>query len=355
VLLMSGGTTGTPKGVLGRHGSYVMAGLQIRKWNESATGSDDVLLLPLPLFHVYGNVGVQALSIVNGNALALVPNPRDLDDVIATIKRVKPAFFNGVPTLYIALLNHAAVKEGRVDFKSIRTCFSGAAPLLAETKQRFESMTGGRIVEGYGLTESMMALCVNPVKGPNKLGSVGMPLPDVTVRVFDGDEGNRVLAAQEVGEICIAAPQLMEGYWNDDAETAVALRPHTDESGTRVWLHTGDLGYLDDDGYLFIVDRKKDLIKTSGYQVWPREVEEVIASHPAVAEVGAAGVPDPLKGEVVKAWVVRRAGQDTTEDELRSYCRGKLAPYKVPASVEFRQELPKTMVGKVLRRALRES
>jgi long-chain acyl-CoA synthetase len=355
VLLMSGGTTGTPKGVLGRHGSYVMAGLQIRKWNESATGSDDVLLLPLPLFHVYGNVGVQALSIVNGNALALVPNPRDLDDVIATIKRVKPAFFNGVPTLYIALLNHAAVKEGRVDFKSIRTCFSGAAPLLAETKQRFESMTGGRIVEGYGLTESMMALCVNPVKGPNKLGSVGMPLPDVTVRVFDGDEGNRVLAAQEVGEICIAAPQLMEGYWNDDAETAVALRPHTDESGTRVWLHTGDLGYLDDDGYLFIVDRKKDLIKTSGYQVWPREVEEVIASHPAVAEVGAAGVPDPLKGEVVKAWVVRRAGQDTTEDELRTYCRGKLAPYKVPASVEFRQELPKTMVGKVLRRALRES
>ena len=355
VLLMSGGTTGTPKGVLGRHGSYVMAGLQIRKWNESATGSDDVLLLPLPLFHVYGNVGVQALSIVNGNALALVPNPRDLEDVIATIKRVKPTFFNGVPTLYIALLNQAAVKEGRVDFKSIRTCFSGAAPLLAETKQRFESMTGGRIVEGYGLTESMMALCVNPVKGPNKLGSVGMPLPDVTVRIFDGDEGNRVLAAKEVGEICIAAPQLMEGYWKDDAETAVALRPHTDESGTRVWLHTGDLGYLDDDGYLFIVDRKKDLIKTSGYQVWPREVEEVIASHPAVAEVGAAGVPDPLKGEVVKAWVVKRAGQDTTEDELRTYCRGKLAPYKVPARVEFRQELPKTMVGKVLRRALRES
>src|SRR5262245_14623817 len=174
VLLMSGGTTGTPKGVLGRHGSYVMAGLQIAKWNESATGPDDVLLLPLPLFHVYANVGVQALSIVNGNALALVPNPRDLDDVVATIKRVKPTFFNGVPTLYIALLNHPAVRQGNVDFKSIRTCFSGAAPLLADTKQRFESMTGGRIIEGYGLTESMMALCVNPVKGANKLGSVGV-------------------------------------------------------------------------------------------------------------------------------------------------------------------------------------
>jgi len=355
VLLMSGGTTGTPKGVLGRHGAYVMAGLQIKTWNESAGGPDDVLLLPLPLFHVYGNVGVQALSIVNGNALALVPNPRDLDDVVATIKRVKPSFFNGVPTLYIALLNHEAVKAGQVDFKSIRTCFSGAAPLLADTKQRFESMTGGRIIEGYGLTESMMALCVNPVKGANKLGSVGMPLPDVTVRIVDGDEGTRVLPAKEVGEICMAAPQLMDGYWKSEAETAIALRLHTDASGSRVWLHTGDLGYLDDDGYLFIVDRKKDLIKTSGYQVWPREVEEVIASHPAVAEVGAAGVPDPVKGEVVKAWVVKRVGQETTEDELRTYCRGKLAPFKVPAHVEFRAELPKTMVGKVLRRALRDS
>jgi long-chain acyl-CoA synthetase len=355
VLLMSGGTTGSPKGVLGRHGAYVMAGLQIRTWNESAAGPDDVLLLPLPLFHVYGNVGVQALSIVNGNALALVPNPRDLDDVVATITRVKPTFFNGVPTLYIALLNHPAVKAGRVDFKSIRTCFSGAAPLLADTKQRFESMTGGRIIEGYGLTESMMALCVNPVKGANKPGSVGMPLPDVTVRIVDGDEGSRVLPATEVGEVCVAAPQLMEGYWQSPAETAVALRAHGDDSGTRLWLHTGDLGYLDDDGYLFIVDRKKDLIKTSGYQVWPREVEEVIASHPAVAEVGAAGVPDALKGEVVKAWVVKRAGQETTEDELRTYCRGKLAPYKIPAHVEFRAELPKTMVGKVLRRALRDS
>jgi long-chain acyl-CoA synthetase len=355
VLLMSGGTTGSPKGVLGRHGSYVMAGLQIAAWNASTSGPNDVVLLPLPLFHVYGNVGVQALSIVKANALGLIPNPRDLDDVIATIRRVKPTFFNGVPTLYIALLNHSAVRGGKVDFKSIRTCFSGAAPLLADTKQRFESMTGGRIIEGYGLTESMMALCVNPVKGPNKLGSVGMPLPDVSVRIFDGDEGSRVLAANEVGEIALAAPQLMDGYWHQPDETAATLREHRDESGTRRWLHTGDLGYLDDDGYLFIVDRKKDLIKTSGYQVWPREVEEVLATHPAVAEAGAAGVPDALKGEVVKAWVVVRAGQSTTEEELRTFCRAKLAPYKVPAHVEFRNELPKTMVGKVLRRALRES
>ena len=187
---MSGGTTGTPKGVLGTHGAYVMAGLQIQAWIQSVLGDgDSVILLPLPLFHVYANVGVQALALVTGNPIALVPNPRDLPDLLATIRRVKPAFFNGVPTLYVALLNHPDVQRGKVDFKSIKICFSGAAALMADTKQRFESMTGGRIVEGYSLTEAMMALCVNPVKGPNKLGSVGMPLPDVHVAIFDGDEG----------------------------------------------------------------------------------------------------------------------------------------------------------------------
>nr|ABV58976.1 putative fatty acid-CoA ligase [uncultured Acidobacteria bacterium cosmid p2H8] len=355
VLLMSGGTTGTPKGVVGTHGGYVMAGLQIRKWNEAALrGADDVILLPLPMFHVYGNVGVQALSLISGCAIALVPNPRDLADLVATIRRVKPTFFNGVPTLYIALLNHPDVRNGKVDFKSIRICFSGAAPLLAETKARFEGITGGRIVEGYSLTEAMMALCVNPVQGPNKLGSVGMPLPDVTVTIFDGDEGTRELAIGEVGEIAISAPQLMLGYWNRDEESANVLRDHVVNGTTRRYLHTGDLGYLDADGYLFIVDRKKDLIKTSGNQVWPREIEEVIATHPAVAEVGVAGVSDPNKGEAVKAWVVVRAGEAVTEADLRAYCRERLAPYKVPSRVEFRSELPKTMVGKVLRRALRD-
>jgi long-chain acyl-CoA synthetase len=355
VLLMSGGTTGTPKGVVGTHGGYVLAGLQLQKWNESALrGADDVVFLPLPMFHVYGNVGVQALSLIAGCAIALVPNPRDLADLVATIRRTKPTFFNGVPTLYIALLNHPDVNSGKVDFKSIRICFSGAAPLLTETKSRFESITGGRIVEGYSLTEAMMATCANPVKGPNKPGSVGMPLPDVTVRIFDDAEGTRELGTGELGEVAIAAPQLMKGYWNRDEESADVLRDHTIDGGTRRYLHTGDLGYLDADGYLFIVDRKKDLIKTSGNQVWPREIEEVIASHPAVAEVGVAGVADATKGEAVRAWVVLRAGQTATETELRAFCRDKLAPYKVPARVEFRTELPKTMVGKVLRRALRD-
>jgi long-chain acyl-CoA synthetase len=355
ILLMSGGTTGTPKGVLGTHAAYVYAARQITVWNEAASkGSNLVAFLPLPLFHVYANVGVQAHTIVNQGAIALVPNPRDMADVLATVRRVKPTFFSGVPTLYNALLNHPDVRAGKVDFKSIRLCFSGASPLLAETKNRFESVTGGRIIEGYSLTEAMMALCVNPVQGPNKLGSVGMPLPDVDVRVFDDGEGTRVLPANQVGEIAIAAPQLMIGYWNNAGETALALREHTDEIGTRRWLHTGDLGYMDDDGYVFIVDRKKDLIKTSGYQVWPREIEEVIAAHPSVAEVGVAGVPDVGKGEAVKAWVVVRAGESVTEEALRSYCREKLAPYKVPSKIEFRTDLPKTMVGKVLRRALKD-
>ncbi len=356
VLLMSGGTTGSAKGVLGTHGGYVYTGLQIKAWNASALkGSGaDICFCPLPLFHVYANVGLQSLTFVTGSQLALVPNPRDLDDLITTVRRVKPTFFNGVPTLYIALLNHPAVRRGKVDFKSIRLCFSGAAALMADTKQQFEGLTGARIVEGYSLTEAMMALCINPVKGPNKLGSVGMPLPDVSVRIYDADEGVRVLAPGEIGEIAITGPQLMVGYWNRPDETGAVLRDHVDRDGSRRWLHTGDLGYLDEDGYVFIVDRKKDLIKTSGYQVWPREVEEVLASHPAVAEVGVAGVPDAVKGEVVKAWVVVRRGEHTTEADLRAFCRQRLAPYKVPPRIEFRHELPKTLVGKVLRRALRE-
>ncbi len=357
VLLMSGGTTGTPKGALGAHRAYVFTGLQVKAWTESVLGGErDVILAPLPLFHVYANVGIQALALVNGNPVALVPNPRDLADLLATIRRVKPAFFNGVPTMYVALLNHPDVQSGKVDFKSIKICFSGAAALLADTKRRFESLTGGRIVEGYSLTEAMMALCVNPVDGPNKLGSVGMPLPDVHVRIFDAEEGNRPLPASEVGEIALSAPQLMSGFWNRPEETAIVLRDHAETpSLSRVWLHTGDLGYLDEDGYLFIVDRKKDLIKTSGYQVWPREIEEVLASHPAIAEVGVAGVTDPVKGEAVKAWVVLRAGQKATEAELRAFCRERVAPYKVPSRIEFRNDLPKTMVGKILRRALRNN
>jgi long-chain acyl-CoA synthetase len=230
---------------------------------------------------------------------------------------------------------------------SIRLCFSGASALMAETKQQFERVTGARIVEGYSLTEGMMACCVNPVKGTNKLGSIGMPLPDVEVKIVDAETGETELGIGEVGEMILRAPQSMDGYWNNPLETAEALRRRDDGAP---WLHTGDLAYLDAEGFVFLVDRKKDLIKTSGFQVWPREIEEVLSAHPAVLEVGVAGVPDASKGEVAKAWVVLKQGHSATEEELRAYCRERLAPYKVPVGVEFRKELPKTTVGKVLRR-----
>jgi long-chain acyl-CoA synthetase len=351
IMLMSGGTTGTPKAAVGPHRSLVAAGLQLHAWMRPGSRDwDDVIMLPLPLFHVYANVGVQTFAIVGHNPLLLVPNPRDIDDLLAQIRKERPAFLSAVPAMFVALLSRPDVAAGRADFSSIRLCFSGAAPLMAETKRRFETLTGGRIVEGYSLTEAMMATIVNPVKGTNKIGSVGLPTTDVDVRIVDAEEEARELGTGEVGEIIIQAPQLMTAYWRNPEETAMVLRPRAD--GLR-WLHTGDLGYLDADGYLFIVDRKKDLMKPGGFQVWPREVEEVIASHPAVAEVGVAGIPDEAKGESVKAWVVLRPGAAASEEELRAFCREQLAPYKVPRHIEFRADLPKTLTGKVLRRALR--
>ena len=352
VLLSSGGTTGTPKGVMGLHRHYLAAGLQLLEWTKSQRRAwNDVIMLPLPLFHVYGNVGVQPLALLGGNPLSLVPNPRDISDLLKTIAQVKPAFFNGVPTLYTAILNHPDVRAGRIDLRSIKLCFSGSAALMAETKRQFEEKTGARIVEGYSLTEGMMACCINPVAGTNKLGSIGMPLPDVSVRIVDAEHGTRELPAGEVGELVMAAPQRMAGYWNNPLETSEVLR--TDSEGLP-WLHTGDLAYMDEEGYIFLVDRKKDLIKTSGFQVWPREIEEVLTAHPAVLEAGVAGVPDAVKGEVAKAWVVLKSDARADAEELRAYCRERLAPYKVPAQVDFRRELPKTMVGKVLRRMLVE-
>jgi long-chain acyl-CoA synthetase len=352
VILSSGGTTGTPKGVVGLHRHYVAAGRQLHEWTKSALKEwTDTIMLPLPLFHVYANVGVQPLAFVAGTPLSIVPNPRDIGDLLKTIRQVKPAFFNGIPTLYTAILNHPDVRNGKVDLSSIKLCFCGSSALMAETKRRFEDATGARIVEGYSLTEAMMACCVNPVKGRNKIGSIGLPLPDVDVRIVDTEDGERDLPFGEVGELIIRAPQHFEEYWNNPEETAATLRTHGPGGP---WVHSGDLAYMDDEGYLFIVDRKKDMLKTSGYQVWPREIEEVLASHPAVMEVSVAGVPDPLKGEVPKAWVILRPGQSATESELRAHCRERLAPYKVPVHVEFRAELPKTMVGKVLRRLLVE-
>jgi long-chain acyl-CoA synthetase len=220
---------------------------------------------------------------------------------------------------------------------------------MAATKQQFESLTGGRIIEGYSLTEGMMACLVNPMKGNAKIGSIGLPLPDVEARIVETEHGLTDRAPREEGELVLTAPQLMKGYWRNAEESAQSLRRGADG---RVWLHTGDIGYMDEEGYVFLTDRKKDLIKTSGYQVWPREIEEVLSQHAAIAEVGVAGVPDSLRGEAVKAWVVLRAGQQATDEELRKFCREQLAPFKVPQAIEFRTELPKSLVGKILRREL---
>jgi len=352
VILMSGGTTGTPKGVVGTHRGMVTAGLQLQAWLSPAMHEwVDTIMMPLPLFHTYGNTGLQSLALINHNPVSLIPNPRELRDLLQEIKQVRPSFICTVPTLLNGIMNHPTARAGQIDFSSIKLCFSGAAPLMAETRKRFEELTGGVIVEGYSLTEAQMAVVANPVRGQKKTGSIGMPLPDVNVRILDAEDGTTPMPVGEVGEIVIRAPQLMTGYWDRPTETLEMLR--TDDAGDRV-LYTGDLGYMDEDGYIFIVDRKKDLIKTCGFQVWPREIEEVIAAHPAVAEVGVVGLPDKMRGEIPKAFVVLRSDHSVTPSELKAFCRDRLVHYKVPAKYEFVTELPKTQVGKVLRRVLRE-
>ncbi len=345
IMLFSGGTTGTPKAAVGTHEALVVSGVQFHAWFTGMLEDwKDCIMCNMPLFHVYGLAAVLTTGIVAHAPLAVVPNPRDIKDMLATIKKVKPAFLPGVPTLFNALLNHPKVKSGKVSLKCLKLNISGAAPLLKEIKQRFEQATGGRIVEGFGMTETMMGAIVTPIRGLYKPGAVGIPLPDIELRVMDADTGQEELAAGQVGEFIIRAPQLMKGYWEKPTETANTIRDG--------WLYTGDLGYMDEDGYMFIVDRKKDVIKPSGFQVWPREVEEVIATHPAVAEVGVAGVPDAYQGEAVKAWVVLRSGQTVSCDELREYCRQNLIAYKVPKYIQFRDSLPKSTVGKILRREL---
>lgn len=352
ILLPSGGTTGTPKWVIGRHAGLVIAGRQLNVWLSGVLAPwRDTLLVPLPLFHVYGAAGVQSLAFSGGLSLALIANPRDTRGLLATIRRERPSFLCAVPTLLTSLMSHEDAEKTRSAFREIKLCFSGAAPLLAETRKRFEQLTGGVVMEGYSLTEAQMAVIANPALGAKKTGSIGMPLPDVDVRIVDVETGIRPVAAGDQGELLIAAPQLMLGYWERPEETAATLS--RDDSGT-VWLHTGDIGYVDPEGYVFLTDRKKELIKVSGYQVWPREIEEVLATHPAVLEAGVAAIAHGVKGELPKAWVVLRPGATASGPEIKTYCKERLAPYKVPVQVAIVPELPKSAVGKVLRRKLRE-
>ena len=342
----TGGTTGVSKGAVGTHRSLVANTLQCRAWLKGVEqpAGGDVTLLALPLFHAYGLIVGMMSSIEAGAAMVLIPNPRDLKDVLTSIDRYRPSLYPGVPTMYNAINNHPDVLAGKYDLSSIRACVSGSAALLRETKTKFEALTGGKVVEGYGLTETMVATHANPINGENRIGSIGVPFPSVDCRIVSLEDGVTVLKTREVGELVIQTPSLMAGYHNMPTETADTLRDG--------WLYTGDIAYMDEDGYCFIVDRKKELIKPGGFQVWPREVEEIIAENQKVLEVGVAGVPDPYRGETVKAWVVVKPGQSATEDEIRDWCKERMAAYKVPTSVEFRDELPKTLVGKILRREL---
>jgi long-chain acyl-CoA synthetase len=347
VFLFSGGTTGKAKCAIGRHQALIVSGMQIASWfGVVLEDRRDIVILNMPLFHVYAQVGIMTSGLLRNYPLALVPNPKDMDDLLDTIRKLRPAVLPGVPTLFNALAAHPRLKRDQTLLKSIKLIVSAASPLHLDTQRRFEELTGGKIIEAYGLTESMIASVCTPVLGVRKPGAVGVPVPDVEIRIVDHISDGGDQSVGQVGEILMRAPQLMEGYWQNTKETADIILDG--------WLHTGDLGYLDEEGYLFIVDRKKDVIKPGGFQVWPREVEEVIATHPSVLENGVAGVPDDYKGEAVKAWVVLREGCELSVDDLKAHCRKELAAYKVPKHIEFRTSLPKSMIGKVLRRELVE-
>ena len=305
----------------------------------------ETLLGAIPFFHSYGMVTAAIFTFAIGGKLIVIPDPRNLTDVLASINKYKPAYFPGVPAMYIAINNNPDVAAGKYDLSSIRACISGSAPLLTDTKLKFEALTGGKLVEGYGLTEAHVASHANPIHGKNPSGSIGLPLPGVEVRIVDPVEGETDLPVGEIGELIIKSPTIMQGYWNMPNESAGTLRDG--------WLYTGDIARMDEDGYFYIEDRKKDLIIAGGYNVYPREVEEVLARHPAVVEVSVAGIDDPKRGETVKAWVVKHPDhQDVTEADIINWSKNELAAYKYPRLVEFRDQLPKTTVGKVLKREL---
>ncbi len=340
----SGGTTGLSKAAIATHGNLVANTLQIKSWLPSVKEGGETVLMAIPMFHVYGMVAGMSFGIAAAASMVMIPNPRDMGDVLGSISKYRPTIYPGVPAMYNAINNHPDVKAGKVDVSSIKACISGSAPLMRETQATFEELTGGKLVEGYGLSEAPTATHCNPVYGMSKEGSIGIPLPDVDARIIALDDEVTVLETGEVGELIIKGPLVMKGYLNMPTETTNAIRDG--------WLYTGDIAYMDEDGYFFIVDRKKELIKPSGYQVWPREVEEVIAENPKVLEVGVAGIPDAYRGETVKAWVVLKPGETLTADEVKAWCKEHMAAFKVPTHVEFRDELPKTTVGKVLRREL---
>lgn len=343
LLQYTGGTTGFPKGVMLTHKNLIANTRMCAEWltEPNAQSEPPVILGILPIFHVYGMTTVLLYTVMQGGKMVLLPK-FNAEMILKTIQKQRPTLFPGAPTIYIGLINHPQIKK--YDLSSIKACISGSAPLPAEVQEQFEELTGGKLVEGYGLTESSPVTHANLLfENIRQKNSIGIPWPDTDAMIVDGSI-ERPRPNGEIGELVVKGPQVMKGYWNRPEENAMTL-----EDG---WLKTGDLGYMDDEGFFYVVDRKKDVIIAGGYNIYPREVEEVLYEHPDVVECVAAGVPDPYRGETVKAYIVLREGATTTEADLNKFCRENLAAYKVPRIYEFRAELPKTAVGKILRRAL---
>ena len=339
----TGGTTGVSKGVTLTHSNLSKNVQQSREWFPSFNEGEEIMLGALPFFHVFGLTVAMNFAIFMGWGDILVPKPQP-EQLLEAIGKFKPTFAPLVPTMYIGMLSHPNINQ--TDISSIKGCFSGSAPLPLEVIKDFEDKTGAVIVEGFGLTESTPVTHINPFSGgKRKAGSIGIPIPDTECRIVDLNDGITDMPVGETGEIIIKGPQVMKGYRNKPEETAETLKDG--------WLHTGDIAMMDEEGYFFIVDRKKDMIISGGYNVYPRDIEEVFFEHPKVLEATAIGVPHPTRGEQVKVFVVPKEGETPTEEELMEYCKTKLAKYKLPTEIEFRVELPKTNVGKVLKKNLR--
>jgi long-chain acyl-CoA synthetase len=340
VLIYSGGTTGIAKGIMLSHFNFVANAHQIIAWGNLT--NEQGLLAVLPLFHGFGMSVTMNSAILAGGEITLLPR-FNAKQVAKTIQKRKPSFFIGVPTMFVQLSTLPDIH--RYDFSSLRGIFVGAAPLTKAIKDDFEKKTGGRMIEGYGLTEAVTAIMANPYKGTHKLASIGIPFSDVDMKIVSLDDGHK-LPSGELGEIALRSPTVMLGYYKNPEETQKTI--------VDGWLHTGDIGYVDGDGYFYITDRKKELIIVGGFNVFPREIDELIYQHPRVKEGITVGIPDPRKGERIKVYVVLKAGETATPEEFIAYFKERLTPYKVPSEVEFRTELPKSMIGKILRRALRE-
>ncbi|WP_027091188.1 AMP-binding protein [Cohnella thermotolerans] len=342
LLQYTGGTTGVAKGVMLTHANLIANTIQARLWAYRCERSKVKYLAALPFFHVFGMTVLMNQSVYLGGTLLLLPR-FEAGQVLKMIHKLKPNVFPGAPTMYIALIHHPDVK--RYDLSSIDFCISGAAPLPLEVQEEFERLTGGKLIEGYGLTEASPVTHANNIWEKRKNGSIGIPFPDTECKIVDAETGEE-LPPGSVGELAVRGPQVMKGYWNRPEETGKALKDG--------WLYTGDMGKMDEEGYFYILDRRKDLIIAGGYNIYPREVEEVLFEHPDVAEAVVAGVADPYRGETVKAFIVLRPGSAADAEAIKSWCKERLAAYKVPKIYEFRDSLPKTIVGKVLRRKLLE-